>query len=110
MTYDPTDLDPASGLIATVGDADQHSQIARLTRRLDQALDDIAELQGEALANVRGEARGLAYALTLCTCYTLDEVRAQAVLRMRWRTGEVERPDTPASAPPTRQPRRRRRS
>lgn len=107
MTYDPTSPDPACGLIATVGDADQHSQIARLTRALDQTVDRLSDSPVDKLWQ-QGYASGLAYALSICTCYTVDEVRAQVVLRRKWRTGEVERPGAVASSPPAR-PRKARR-
>lgn len=105
MTYDPTDI--ANGLIRNVSATDV-SPIARLTRLLDGITDDLMAADwknGDAAAAQvqRGEARGLAAALSIITCYSDEEVREQIMLRYDDRhsmptTTEETSDDRPADA------------
>jgi hypothetical protein len=87
VTYDPEDI--ANGLIRTALDRDP-SMVGRLTRRLDYLTDVLMAqaAQGHVEPEVKGEARGVAYALSLCTCYSDEEVREQIMLRYHDRHGD----------------------
>lgn len=87
MTYDPTDI--ANGTIRHSAPTDP-SPIGRLTRLLDGVTDDLLAGKGGDL--LRGEARGLATALSILTCYDEDEVRAQVMLRRDDRLAAVRSP------------------
>lgn len=107
MTYDPDDME--RGLIRTVTDRDP-GMIARLTRRLDYLTDVLMAqaAQGCVEPLVKGEATGVAYALSLCTCYSDEEVREQVMLRYADRHGGS--PDPRPAPPPAGRKRRRKAS
>lgn len=113
MTYDPTDME--EGLIRRNSPIDV-SPIGRLTRLLDGVTDDLMAADwtnGNASkgALLRGEARGLATALSILTCYSEEEVREQVMLR--WQDRQDNSPtteethDEPAPARTARRKRKR---
>lgn len=76
--------DVSNGLIFHVGDVDQHSPTAQLTRLLDETTDALMDGSAKAAGEFdyqRGRAVGLAEALSRITCYSVDQVRRQIMLR-----------------------------
>lgn len=111
MTYDPTNME--EGLIRRSSPNDV-SPIGRLTRLLDGLTDDLMAADwknGDAAAAqvMRGEARGLATALSMLTCYTDDEVREQVMLRWHDRHDPTTTEETTHERPRARTAARKRR-